>query len=182
MPAWTAPCAYEMAAYVRDTVRRYGVTTLSVTDLEEGVRRMDRIGVMLHGRLAQFGTPAELYRRPVSLEVARFLGRSRAGRPACTAFGLPARRLPVRGGDDCAPLACGPEGLAAIPDRTAPPWSARAVFTGQVTRPGWSRRTLRPGRQAYVHSGVRSLGVPELVVHTLRADMPEGTRVRVELA
>lgn len=182
----------EMAAYVRDTVRRYGVTTLSVThDLEEAFAVSDRIGVMLHGRLAQFGTPAELYGRPASLEVARFMGPVNVlDGPACTAFGLP---LPggclCGGGDDCAPLALRPEGLAATPDPDGPAVVTRAVFTGQVTR-----LTLAPVRapiSAPVRAplrgparteGARPSGVPELVVHTLRADMPEGTRVRVELA
>lgn len=177
----------ETAAYVRDTVRRYGVTTLSVThDLEEAFAVSDRIGVMLHGRLAQFGTPAELYGRPVSLEVARFLGPVNVlDGPACTAFGLP---LPggclCGGGDDCAPLALRPEGLAAIPDPDGPAVVARAVFTGQVIR-----LTLVPARPAGPAGPASARGegqplaaAPELVVHTLRADMPEGTRVRVELA
>lgn len=169
----------ETAAYVRDTVRRYGVTTLSVThDLEEAFAVSDRIGVMLHGRLAQFGTPAELYGRPASLEVARFLGPVNVlDGPACTAFGLP---LPggclCGGGDDCAPLALRPEGLAAIPDPGGPAVVARAVFTGQVTR-----LTLVPTRMAARGDGPSLPAVPQLVVHTLRADMPEGTRVRVEL-
>lgn len=171
----------EMAAYVRDTVRRYGVTTLSVThDLEEAFAVSDRIGVMLHGRLAQFGTPAELYGRPVSLDVARFMGPVNVlDGPACTAFGLP---LPggclCGGGDDCAPLALRPEGLTAIPDPVGAAVVTRAVFTGQVTR-----LTLTPARVEGVPlpAAPRS-GVPELVVHTLRTDMPTGTRVRVELA
>ena len=33
----------------------------------------DRIGVLFDGRLAQLASPAELFRRPVSLAVARFL-------------------------------------------------------------------------------------------------------------
>ncbi|RXF74893.1 ABC transporter ATP-binding protein, partial [Desulfovibrio sp. DS-1] len=66
-----------------------------------------------------------------------------------------------------------PEGLAAIPDPDGPAVVARAVFTGQVTR-----LTLYPARGG---ADLRP-GMPELVVHTLRADMPEGTRVRVELA
>lgn len=165
----------EMAAYVRDTVRRYGVTTLSVThDLEEAFAVSDRIGVMLHGRLAQFGTPAELYGRPVSLDVARFMGPVNVlDGPACAAFGLPLPGGCLCGGDDCAPLALRPEGLAAIPDPDGPAVVARAVFTGQVTR-----LTLSPARAA----DAPRPGMPELVVHTLRTDMPEGTRVRVELA
>lgn len=166
----------ETAAYVRDTVRRYGVTTLSVThDLEEAFAVSDRIGVMLHGRLAQFGAPAELYGRPVSLEVARFMGPVNVlDGPACTAFGLP---LPggclCGGGDACAPLALRPEALAVIPDPDGPAVVARAAFTGQVVR-----LTLTPVRTG---GGLRP-GASELVAHTLRSDLQEGARVRVELA
>ncbi|MCF8107163.1 MAG: TOBE domain-containing protein, partial [Desulfohalobiaceae bacterium] len=34
----------------------------------------DRIGILLEGRLKQFATPKEVYFRPDSYEVARFLG------------------------------------------------------------------------------------------------------------
>jgi len=54
-------------------------STLSVTifqvthDHEEAFMLGDRIAVMFEGRIAQVGQPWELQRRPVSLEVARFL-------------------------------------------------------------------------------------------------------------
>ncbi len=54
-------------------------STLSVTifhvthDHEEAFMLGDRIAVMFEGRIAQVGPPVELQRRPVSLEVARFL-------------------------------------------------------------------------------------------------------------
>ncbi|WP_035067356.1 ABC transporter ATP-binding protein [Nitratidesulfovibrio termitidis] len=187
----------EMAVYVRETVRRYGVTTLSVThDLEEAFAVADRIGVMLDGRLAQFGAPTELYGQPVSLDVARFMGPVNVlDGPACTAFGLP---LPggclCGGGDDCVPLALRPEGLVAIPDPDGPAVVTRAVFTGQVNRltlaPARAAGVAKPGLAGLAElaglAGLAELAklpeLPELVVHSLRADMPEGTRVRVELA
>jgi ABC-type Fe3+/spermidine/putrescine transport system ATPase subunit len=54
-------------------------STLSVTifqvthDHEEAFMLGDRIAVMFEGRIAQAGPPWDLQRRPVSLEVARFL-------------------------------------------------------------------------------------------------------------
>jgi putative spermidine/putrescine transport system ATP-binding protein len=54
-----------------------GVTTLAVThDQSEGLSMSDRVAIMEGGRIAQFGTPEELYRRPRSLFVARFLGEA----------------------------------------------------------------------------------------------------------
>ena len=55
--------------------RQLGTTFIVVThDQEEALTLATRIGVMQHGRLAQVGTPAEIYERPVSRFVAEFLG------------------------------------------------------------------------------------------------------------
>ncbi len=55
--------------------RQLGTTFIVVThDQEEALILATRIGVMQHGRLAQVGTPAEVYERPVSRFVAEFLG------------------------------------------------------------------------------------------------------------
>ncbi|MGH7518050.1 MAG: ABC transporter ATP-binding protein [Gemmatimonadales bacterium] len=43
-------------------------------DLDEAGLLADRIGVLLDGRLAQVAPPAELFARPATLAVARFLG------------------------------------------------------------------------------------------------------------
>ena len=43
-------------------------------DLAEAGRIGDRIGVLVEGTLAQVGTPPEVFRRPASAAVARFLG------------------------------------------------------------------------------------------------------------
>ena len=55
--------------------RRLGTSFILVThDQEEALTLADRIGVMQDGRLAQVGTPAEVYERPNSRFVAEFLG------------------------------------------------------------------------------------------------------------
>ena len=52
-----------------------GVTTLYVThDQVEAMTLGDRLVVLNHGRVEQVGTPEEIYRRPRSVFVARFLG------------------------------------------------------------------------------------------------------------
>lgn len=43
-------------------------------DLDEAGAMAHRVGVLLSGRLAQVATPAELFSRPATLAVARFLG------------------------------------------------------------------------------------------------------------
>src|SRR5215469_6056481 len=66
-------------AELRDWLRRLHeevhVTTVFVThDQEEEMEVADRVAVMNHGRLEQVGTPTELYDRPASEFVLRFLG------------------------------------------------------------------------------------------------------------
>jgi spermidine/putrescine ABC transporter ATP-binding subunit len=55
--------------------RRLGIAFILVThDQEEALTLATRIGVMRDGRLAQVGTPADVYERPNSRFVAEFLG------------------------------------------------------------------------------------------------------------
>lgn len=52
-----------------------GVTSIFVThDQEEALSLSDRIAVLRLGHLEQFGTPEEVYARPASKYVARFIG------------------------------------------------------------------------------------------------------------
>ncbi len=56
-------------------LRVSGTTALYVThDHDEAFTVGDRVAVLLDGHLAQVDTPAQLWRRPVSREVAAFLG------------------------------------------------------------------------------------------------------------
>jgi iron(III) transport system ATP-binding protein len=58
-----------------DLLRRTGTTTVLVThDPVEAMRVADRIGVLSHGRLVQFGTAADIYQRPCSPEMASIFG------------------------------------------------------------------------------------------------------------
>jgi len=64
---------------LRDEIRRIqtevGITTLFVThDQEEALAISDRICVMSNGQIEQLGTPTEVYRKPATAFVARFVG------------------------------------------------------------------------------------------------------------
>ena len=60
---------------LKDLTRAIGITTVYVThDQTEAMVMGDRIAVMNHGTILQEGSPQELYQRPTSLFVAKFLG------------------------------------------------------------------------------------------------------------
>lgn len=62
---------------VRGILERAGMTAVLVThDQEEALSIADRVAVMQSGRILQVGDPETVYRRPVCLEVARFVGES----------------------------------------------------------------------------------------------------------
>jgi putative spermidine/putrescine transport system ATP-binding protein len=69
----------KVRATLRDEIRRIqtdlGITTIFVThDQEEALAISDRIAVMSNGQLEQLGTPTDVYRRPSTAFVARFVG------------------------------------------------------------------------------------------------------------
>lgn len=58
----------------------YGVTTLWATaDQADALAVAHRVAVLMDGRLEQVGTPMEVYRRPRTLAVARFVGEPTIG-------------------------------------------------------------------------------------------------------
>jgi iron(III) transport system ATP-binding protein len=60
---------------IRAILAAAGATAILVThDQEEALSVSDSLAVMIDGRILQFGSPQEIYHRPVCLEVARFVG------------------------------------------------------------------------------------------------------------
>jgi sn-glycerol 3-phosphate transport system ATP-binding protein len=65
----------EMRVEIRSLQRRLGITMIFVThDQTEAMSMADRVALLHGGRLEQFDTPEELYSRPASTFVARFIG------------------------------------------------------------------------------------------------------------
>jgi spermidine/putrescine transport system ATP-binding protein len=66
----------QMQLELKRVHREVGITFLYVThDQEEAMTMSDRIVVMRDGRIEQLGEAEEIYQRPASLFVARFVGR-----------------------------------------------------------------------------------------------------------
>ncbi len=60
---------------IKELHQRLGVTSVFVThDQEEALSLSDRIAVLRLGRLEQYGTPEEIYSKPTTKYVARFIG------------------------------------------------------------------------------------------------------------
>jgi len=67
----------EMQLELKALNKQLGTTFVYVThDQEEALTMSDRIAVMDNGRVAQLGTPAEIYENPRTAFVARFIGES----------------------------------------------------------------------------------------------------------
>jgi multiple sugar transport system ATP-binding protein len=65
----------ELRVEIKKLHERLGTTFIYVThDQVEALTMADRIAIMEGGRLRQFGTPDEVYRRPADISVARFIG------------------------------------------------------------------------------------------------------------
>ncbi|MFE7329480.1 ABC transporter ATP-binding protein [Streptomyces sp. NPDC057565] len=93
---------------LRTLFARLGTTVLAVThDQGEAFALADRVVVMRDGRIAQAGTPLEVWQRPASAFVARFLGFDNVvdatvtGAAAGTAWG----KVPVPDGSPQGPCA-----------------------------------------------------------------------------
>lgn len=91
-------------AEVRQILKETRTTALLVThDQEEALSFADKLGVMREGRIEQVGPPEEVYLRPKTPFVARFLGRANllsgegCGRYAETVLGRVPVTEPVQG-------------------------------------------------------------------------------------
>jgi multiple sugar transport system ATP-binding protein len=100
----------ELRVELKNLHRTLGTTTIYVThDQEEAMAMSGRIAVFSAGRVLQVGSPAEIYARPSSVPVARFVGT------------LPMNFFPVelRGEDGALGLE-GPHFRLPLPDRLRP--------------------------------------------------------------
>jgi spermidine/putrescine transport system ATP-binding protein len=109
----------EMQLELKHLQTSLGITFVYVThDQEEALTMSDRIVLMRQGRIAQLGTPRDLYDRPASRYVADFIGETNllAGTVVESAGGMAALRVGgtiLRGVTD-APLAPGSEAWLTV--------------------------------------------------------------------
>jgi iron(III) transport system ATP-binding protein len=114
---------WQLRGEVRRLLKAIGVTTILVThDQEEALTFGDRVAVMRHGRVEQVGSPEDVYGRPASSWVARFVGEANLLAAAFTADGAVTAigTLPAAITEGEGTVLCRPQqlGLAAGGDAT----------------------------------------------------------------
>ena len=126
--------------------QRLGITFVFVThDQGEALSMADRVAVFNEGRVAQVGTPAEIYERPATRFVADFVGSSNVLAPEATAaLGGPRAWASLR-----------PEAI-----RLAPAGRVRGTVTGARYLGAGTRLSVRTGAAAPQGDGAIAVLVP----------------------
>lgn len=143
LAALDAQLREQLRADIGALLRELGTTAVYVThDQQEALALGDRIVVMGEGRIAQIGTPPQIYQRPASRFVAGFVGqlnrfevRAHGGAEVAVAGG----RLPWTGA--ASTLFCRPEHLE--PSET--PAHLTGILVGQFFQGAHSRLLVEVG-------------------------------------
>jgi len=135
----------EMRSELLGLLQKLRIATIMVThDQEEAMAIADRVAVMRAGRIEQVGSPAEIYARPSSLFVARFVGESivLAGKVAALGGdGGDVVDVPGAGrltGEGIAPLSVGEQVQVLLRPQHL---QLRPVEGAPAALPGWNRLT-----------------------------------------
>ena len=128
-------CASDVAREIRILQRDSGLTAIMVThDQDEAMAMADRLVVMRDGRVEQIGPQEDLYERPATPFVARFIGHSNLVAGA------------LRDGRDSGTGGGGEVALAGRYARARRGHPRGAAGTDRAGRPGSHRRSARrPG-------------------------------------
>jgi spermidine/putrescine ABC transporter ATP-binding subunit len=114
----------EMQIELKQLNKELGTTFIFVThDQEEALTMSDRIAVMSQARVAQLGTPAEIYECPRTPFVARFIGESNFFEGRCASRGADGRWSVE-----------GPAGAFVVPDHAS---LAEGRSVRVAVRPEW---------------------------------------------
>ncbi len=120
---------------LREVQRRLGIPTIMVThDQEEALAMADRIVCMQGGRIAQAGSPRELYLAPRTRFVANFMGHSNLLAPAQARLLQPALGNAPEGTPDNALLCIRPERLQLQANAQGAGHVTGTTFLGSIQR------------------------------------------------
>ena len=147
-------------------------------DAEEAMFMADKIAVMRHGRLVQFGSPVELYHHPINAFVAEFFGE--------------VNRLPgtVEGGQVTTPFGDLPSrylGEGAVVDVLVRPEALRLGPVHESIDPSCVVKVIASrmlGRTSLIHLCINAASGEELHLHSRMPGSflpPENAMLSVEL-
>ena len=148
-----------MRAELSELHRSLGTTFVYVThDQAEALTMSDRMAVMLDGDILQIGAPDEVYRNPLDLRVAEFVGSPKinviagecdgSGRLSCLDIAL-GRRLATPAGGTIS-IGWRPEHLALRPRNTSGCFVGRLVYKENLGSDVYLHVTLEDGAQRIV--------------------------------
>ena len=167
--------------------KQVGITFLYVThDQEEALTMSDRLAVMNHGRIAQLGTPEDVYNEPADAYVADFLGVSNLMdarvEPARQRAGTVPRapgRFHARGADG--PARRDRRGQGRDPAGAHPPASARDRGVNHL--PGMVERLVFLGSITHIYVRLATGSALQALVRNEGEPVPysQGTPVSVGL-
>ena len=127
----------ELRIEIASLLRALSITAVFVThDQAEAMALGHQVAVMQSGRIAQIGTPEEIYRRPASRFVAAFVGTLNVlgGTVAGGRLQLPGGSLAAALPDGAPAPCCRPEALRLDPEGTLEGTVTAAFFQGDRTR------------------------------------------------
>jgi iron(III) transport system ATP-binding protein len=166
---------------IRELQQNLNLTVAYVThDQEEALAVSDQIIVMSNARIAQVGTPQELYEEPTNLFVADFIGDAniltgnlvgREGEQGLISIGSSLLSVPHRG------QALGPVQVAVRPDAVLLSDGAptSASLSGQITKASYLGNHIE-------YEVASSIGVLFVVVYGARTPLRPGREVLVSFA
>jgi ABC-type Fe3+/spermidine/putrescine transport system ATPase subunit len=178
----------ELRHELRALQRRIGITAVYVThDREEALTLADRIAVLDAGRIAQYGTPEEIFHRPASAFVAGFMGADNVLAMTRLADGSLAPVSPATSGEpvtvhfrsDIARVSAGAP-RASSGELQFAGTIAQTLYVGQ----GYRYRVQSDGAQVWAHADAKidegaavSVVVPRdaLLVFSRGSALPRGT-------
>jgi putative spermidine/putrescine transport system ATP-binding protein len=122
----------DMQIELKGLQKKLGITFVYVThDQGEALSMADRVAVFSQGRIEQLAAPRELYQRPATSFVARFVGSANVASGALASMLGEASPFAVRAEN----ISVAGEGAATAPDKVCAPGAVVAVqFHGAASR------------------------------------------------
>lgn len=166
----------EMKFWIKNLQSNLGITTIYVThDQGEALTMSDRIAVMKEGKIAQLGTPQEIYQNPRDVFVAKFIGESSLLDGSITAVSgdgctfeidgqsFQASMQPEFTSGEAAKLVLRPEHIILGAVDGGPDWNRATARITNISYQGASQRfTLDVFGQTVISEVTNTHGMPDL--------------------